>query len=249
MLALQASAFALSMPDRPTGRVNDYAQILSSADAADLERNLKQFEEQTSNQIVIAIFPSLDDEDLNDFTNRLFEKWRLGQKQHNNGVLLAAFMAEHKVRIEVGYGLEGALTDALSSEIIRNDIVPAFRSERYADGLRAAVQDIEKVIRGEYKGRGQPAVEPIQNYAPLILFAAFMLFSIWMRARRRRGIFFPPGRSGCFPLIFFPPGPTGRRRDNDDWFSGGGWGGGSGGGGGFSGGGGISGGGGASGSW
>lgn len=249
MVSFGACLQALDMPQRPLHRVNDYAGILSSTDTAGLEQSLQAFEQQTSNQLVIALFPSLENEDLNDFTNRLFEKWHLGQKDRNNGVLLAVFLKEHKVRIEVGYGLEPVLTDAISSDIIRNTIAPAFREERYADGLRAAVDQIERATRGEYKGSG--AQQRPQSYAPFILFILFMIVFIWISHRRRNdGIFLPgsgQGRGG-FPWIFFPPGPMNRRGGDDDgWNSGGG--GGISGGGGFSGGGGLSGGGGASGSW
>ena len=173
---------------------------------------------------------------FNDFTNRLFEKWHLGQKERNNGVLLTVFLKEHKIRIEVGYGLEGVLTDAISSDIIRNQIAPAFRENQYEAGLNAAIDSIEKVTRGEYKPVAQSPGPG--SYTPFVIFVLFLILSwrISKRQRRRSGIFLPgPGYWG------------------NPWRGGGGFGGSGGGfgggGGGFSGGGGLSGGGGASGSW
>ena len=229
------------MPERPTAHVNDYASVLSSSEANALEQKLSQFEKDTSNQVVIAIFPSLDGEDVDVFTNRLFEKWHLGQKDRNNGVLLSVFVQDHKVRIEVGYGLEGALTDAISSQIIRDDIAPAFREQHYAAGLNAAIDSIEKATRGEYKAKPQPQQQPYQ-YTSIIIFILFIILWLYLTRRRRSGMYLPGrGYSGCGPMIFFPGG--------GGWGSGGGGGWGSGSGGGFSGGGGLSGGGGASGSW
>ena len=234
---------ALEMPDRPMGRVNDYAKVLSPSEVAQLEERSHKFEAETSNQIVIAIFPTLGDEDVDDFTNRLFIKWKLGQQERNNGVLIAVFHQDRKVRIEVGYGLEGVLTDALASEIIRNEIAPAFRQERYAEGLMAAVNAIDQATRGEYQATKRPQT-PVADYSSLwpLLIIVFLIF-MSQRRRRKRGIFIPSQRGGCgYPIIFSPGSDEG-------WGRSGGWGGGGGGGGGFSGGGGSSGGGGASGSW
>lgn len=234
-------AQALQMPERPGAHVNDYASVLAPTEVSELEQKLSQFEKETSNQVVIAIFPTLDGEDVDDFTNRLFEKWRLGQKDRNNGVLLTVFVQDHKVRIEVGYGLEAVLTDAISSQIIRDDIAPQFREQHYAAGLSAAIDSIEKATRGEYKAKPQPTQQPY-SYASIVIFVLFIILWLWLTTRRRRSGIYLPGRgySGCGPMIFFPGG---------GWGSGGGGGFGGSGGGGFSGGGGLSGGGGASGSW
>jgi uncharacterized protein len=229
-------AYALQMPERPNARVNDYASVLSPSEVSSMEQKLSQFEKETSNQVVVAIFPSLDGEDVDDFTNRLFEKWHLGQKDRNNGVLLTVFVQDHKVRIEVGYGLEAVLTDAISSQIIRDEIAPEFREQHYAAGLNAAIDSIEKATRGEYKAKPQPPQQPF-SYGTIVILILFVILWMWLSARRRRSGMYLPGRgySGCGPMILFPGG-------------GGGWGSG-GGGGGFSGGGGLSGGGGESGSW
>lgn len=231
---------ALEIP-APTGyRVNDFASVLSSETKTRLESKLQTFEKETTTQIVVAIFPSLEDESLEDFTNRMFEAWKVGQKNNNNGVLLAIFIQEHKVRIEVGYGLEGALTDALSSRIIRNELAPEFRSGNYDAGVEKTVDAIQKAVRGEYTAP-ESEKRPQISYFTLLIFFLIIMFIIIKVMRA--------------PMTI---GPYSRRRRNNDWGGGwfGGWGGGSGGGGwggssggGFSGGGGMSGGGGASGSW
>jgi uncharacterized protein len=232
-------AFGLDFPASPHQHVNDFAGILNAQQKQDLESMLSEQERQTSNQVLIAIFPTLDDESLEDYTNRLFEKWAIGQKSQNNGVLLAVFLKEKKVRIEVGYGLEGKLTDALSSRIIRNEIAPAFQQGKYYDGLHAAIIAIQQAIAGEYQPVATPQQKPIETPPiQLIIFVLILLYILYRsrnsdttyRGRRRPG-------SGWW---YFPGGFDGG--------GGGGWGGGSGGGG-WGGGGGSSGGGGASGGW
>ena len=209
---------------------------------------LRRHEEETSNQIVVAIFPSLEQESLEDYVNRLFEKWKIGQKANDNGVLLAIFLQERKVRIEVGYGLEGKLTDALSSRIIRDEIAPEFRTGRYASGIRAGLQAIQKAIAGEYKPVVRPQEPGNQLLSPGNIFILVMFFLYVIYRIRNQSMYLPYD-----PDDHDERDPRKRRkRKRDDWFffPGGGWGsGGGGGGGGFSGGGGMSGGGGASGSW
>jgi uncharacterized protein len=237
LILLSTFSFALDFPAAPKQHVNDYAGVLKPQEVQEIDAMLMQQEKETSNQIVVAIFPTLDDESLEDWTNRLFINWKLGQKENNNGVLLAVFIKEHKIRIEVGYGLEPTLTDAISSRIIRNEIAPAFRENRYGDGIRAAVIAIEKAIAGTY----QPVEEPQQNEPPpipigTIIFVLFVLYAIY-RSRNSSQTYGRRSRGGWW---WIPPGGFGG--------GGGGWGGGSGGGWG-GGGGGSSGGGGASGSW
>jgi uncharacterized protein len=233
---------ALEMPG-PTGKyVSDLASLLNDSDRQRIEDRLEQYEKQTTNQVVVVIFPSLEDENLEDFSNRLYEAWQIGQKNRDNGVLLAIFVKERRVRIEVGYGLEGVLTDALSSRIIRSELAPEFQAGRYASGIERAVIAIQKAIGGEYKAEPQQQPPPqITKYLPFLFLILLIIISN-ISSRRRNG----PGRR--------------KRSGFDDWWmipggrwgsGGGGFGGGfgGGGGGGFSGGGGGSGGGGASGGW
>lgn len=243
-------AWALDIPARPEARVNDYAGVLSAAERAALEQQLAEFEQSTSNQIVVVTFASLESEDVDDYVVRLFKAWNLGQAGRDNGVLLAVFMAEKRVRIEVGYGLEGVVPDAMAGRIIRNELAPEFREGRPGAGIVRAVTALMAASKGEYtgldrpRGQGEPGI-PIG----LIVFVVFLLIVFASRANRGYDVVtYPP----------LPPGSLPRRRasrhpDRGDWGGfGGGFGGGGGGGGGFggfSGGGGSSGGGGASGGW
>jgi uncharacterized protein len=118
------SAQALDIPAKPQGYVHDAAGVLSPAAQSKLNAALFQFEQATSNQIVVAVFPSLENEALEDFSIRLTETWKPGQRGKDNGVILLIFKQERLIRIEVGYGLEGALTDAESGLIIQQVIAP-----------------------------------------------------------------------------------------------------------------------------
>jgi uncharacterized protein len=138
------TAQALQIPAPPAYRVNDFASVLSADAKTRIESKLRTFEKETTTQIVVAIFPSLEEESVEDFTVRLAEAWKIGQKNNNNGVLLAIYIKERKARIEVGYGLEGALTDALSSRIIRNELAPDFKAGNYDAG-------VEKSCRCDYE--------------------------------------------------------------------------------------------------
>src|SRR5438132_341148 len=126
----------------PSQRVNDYAGLLPADARGRLESTLAQRESATGAQMVIAIFPSLEGESLEDFGIRLAERWRVGQKSLDNGVILLVFVKERRVRMEVGYGLEPVLTDAVASQIVRETIAPRFREQRYAAGLQGAVDAV-----------------------------------------------------------------------------------------------------------
>lgn len=129
-------------------RVHDDAHVLRHETMEQLETRLAQYEDSTSNQIAILIISSLEGEVLEEYSIKVAEKWALGQK--DNGVLLLIAVDDHKMRIEVGAGLEGALTDAMSSRIIRNEMAPAFRRGDFDSGVTAAIEGIIKAIGGEY---------------------------------------------------------------------------------------------------
>jgi uncharacterized protein len=249
-LLLILSFFAFSQPAIPElwgTRIHDESHVLSQDFVSRLEQYLKSGEDSTSNQIAVLVIPTLDDYPIEDYTLKVSEKWKLGQKGKDNGVLLFVAIDDRKVRIEVGYGLEGVLTDALSSQIIRNELAPYFRQGNYEQGIAAAVQAISKAIRGEYKaevqtsrGSGRKGKGSLLPF--LIVVGVLFLLSV-MRGGGRKG----GGRSGggwSSRGGWFPMG--------GGFLGGGGFGGGGGGGGGFggfSGGGGGFGGGGSSGSW
>ncbi|MCW7493472.1 TPM domain-containing protein [Leptospira sp. 2 VSF19] len=131
-------------------RVMDHAGILSEATVNQIESNLKQFEAETSNQIAVYTTPSLQGETIEDVSIEIFDEWKLGQKSKNNGVLLIIAPNERKMRIAVGRGLEGALTDIQAKHIIRNELKPSFQSGDMDGGVTAGVNAIMATIRGEY---------------------------------------------------------------------------------------------------
>ena len=242
-------AFALDYPAL-TGRVVDQANVITAPSRSGIETKLKELEDKSSIQLVVATVKSLQGSDIETYANGLFRFWKLGQAQKNNGVLLLVAPAEHKVRIEVGYGLEGTLTDALSSVIIASAIIPRFKTGDFSGGIERGVDGIINVLSGDTAGwqakvdvRREDASADFNKLFP-ILFFLLVIFICWYLIHHAGGgpTGRGPGRRRGAP-IFIPYGGPG-------WGSG--WGGGGlggGFGGGFAGGGGSSGGGGASGSW
>src|SRR5690606_29893567 len=147
LLVFGVSALAQSMPAL-TGRVVDSAGIIDAETEAALTARLEAFEQKSSDQIVVATIESLGGEAIEPYANRLFREWRLGQAGENNGVLLLVALADRRMRIEVGYGLEGTLTDLHAKLIIENTMVPAFRAGDFSGGIAQAVDDIIMVLEG-----------------------------------------------------------------------------------------------------
>jgi len=245
ILALFASAIAAhaaeTIPPKPDRYFNDYAGVVSRGAAQRFNEQLAQFERETSNQIVVAVWRTMPSQSsIEDFTQRTFQAWQVGQKGRNNGAVFFVFVDDHRMRIQPGYGLEGALPDITCNEIIRDAVAPRFRANDFEGGLSAGIDLIFKAIRGEYKGSGKTVRESgsSQNNPAglLIFFFVLVIILLAMRASRRLGGYRYTGGGGPFV--------------SGNWGSGGGgWSSGGGGFSGFSGGGGSSGGGGASGSW
>jgi len=258
LLALAVVLFALpafAAPKFPplTGRVVDDAQILSPQVEQDLTSKLETLETTTGRQLVVATIPSLDGYPIEDYGYQLGRTWGIGEKGKNTGVILLVAPNDRKVRIEVGYGLEPVLTDALSSVIIQSAILPKFRDgdmqAGIIDGTNALVEQLS-LPADQAKVRIEQASQPERQKAkgsPFVgLFIAFfliVLFSNLFRGRRGRS-----GLGSALPWIILGA-LNNSGRGGGGWSGGGGsdWGGG--GGGGFSGGGGSFGGGGSSGSW
>ncbi len=139
------------IPEKPDGYVTDRAALLSTDARHRLEAGLHQFELETSNQVVVATFPSMEGGSLEDISIRMAQQWKIGQKNRDNGVLFLIFKDDRQMRIEAGYGLEGVLTDALSAQIIRNEVVPQFRAGNYEQGVFGGVQAILAATKGEYQ--------------------------------------------------------------------------------------------------
>ena len=185
-----------------TGRVVDRAKILSPVAAADLERKLADLEQKSGIQLVVATVPSLDGEEIEPYANALFRAWKLGEAKKNNGVLLLIAPKERRMRIEVGYGLEGTLTDAVSSLIIANAIAPRFRAGDFSGGVTRGVDDIITALTtdsAEWKPRpadtrAEHQASLFDTLAPILLFL-FVMFVFSRMARRGGGnvVFIPMG--------------------------------------------------------
>jgi len=143
-----ASALAFNFPAL-TGRVVDQAEVISQESRADITAKSQALEQKSGIQLVVATVKSLEGGDIETYANELFRAWKLGQEQKNNGVLLLVAPNEHKVRIEVGYGLEGTLTDALSSVIISSAVVPQLKSGDFSEGIDRGVDGIISVLNGD----------------------------------------------------------------------------------------------------
>ena len=249
LLAAICSAGAEILPPKPDRYFNDYAKVVDGSTALRLNEQLAQFERETSNQILVAIYPSMQSEsDVADYTQRIAQSWGVGQKARNNGAVLFVFVANHQMFIQTGYGLEGVLPDAICYQITHNIIAPYFKKGDYAGGLQAGITAMIQAARGEFKGtdktrreeQGRPQAFPLGA----IIFVLIVIFIIMMNLRRtaRRPGYGYSGWGGPFIGGFGGGGGGG---------GGGGWSSGSSGGGfsGFSGGGGSFGGGGAGSSW
>jgi uncharacterized protein len=229
------SVFSLEAP-LLNKRVNDFAGMISEKTEQQMTQMLYDLEVTDGTQIVVLTIESLEGEPLEDFSLRVAEKNGIGQKENDNGALLLVSKIDKKIRIEVGYGLEGVLTDLLSGRIIDNEITPLFKQNDYNGGFLAGVNAMIGAVRGEYtsesssqSGRGFLSRYSNLMFIPFIfLFGIFRFASLLMIGRRRRGI---------IPMILFGGGLN---RSSRSGFSSGG---------GFSGGGGGFGGGGASGGW
>ena len=239
---LLAAALALDVPAAPTARVNDYAGLLAPDERQGLERVIAERESATGAQMVIAIFRALDGGSLEDFSIRLAEQWRIGQKGLDNGVIFLVFVDDRRMRMEVGYGLEGVIPDIVAGRIISESVAPPFREQRYAAGLEAAVREVySRVETGPQPGDRRKTTGLPPSVVGFVIIMAIIVLVLGFEASRsrrfvgRRG--YTAGRGGwAGPIIFPGPGWGGR----DSGWGGGGWSGG---------GGGRFGGGGASGSW
>jgi uncharacterized protein len=250
VLCLASVALAFNFPPL-TGRVVDQANIMSVQSRNDLEAKLKELENKSGIQLVVATVKSLDGSDVETYANELFRNWKLGEAKKNNGIVLLVAPTEHKVRIEVGYGLEGTLTDALSSVIISSAIVPRFKANDFTGGIERGVDGIISVLSGDTADwQPKPSVRAedspqLSNELFSILFLLIVVFVVWSLIRGVRGTSSGRYVRGGGGMIFLPTGRSWGSSGRSGGFGGGG----GGFGGGFSSGGGWSGGGGASGSW
>ena len=184
-LLTSSALFALEVPKRAEGYVTDRAGILSYPVRAHLEDTLRAYEEKTSNQVVVVTLPSLEGNSIEDFSIRLAQAWRVGQKGRDNGVIFLIFKNDRKIRIEVGYGLEGVLPDALGGQIIRDVVAPYFRKGDYSGGIVAGTDAIMAATQGEFKGVSNKGREGSAARLMGILLV-FIVFHAWASSQSRR---------------------------------------------------------------
>ncbi len=166
--------------------VHDEAGILSPQGKAQLEAILKAHRDSTSTQIAVYLIPSLEGDDIDSYAFRVAEEWKLGKENKDNGVLFLLAMQEKQMRIEVGYGLEGVLTDALSSRINRNEVAPYFRQGNYEAGVQAGVLAIIKAVQGTYVN-DEPVAKRRKGRSPLGTLIFIVILIIAMSRRNRGG--------------------------------------------------------------
>lgn len=260
LVLLHLFAFSLSLsirldaqaanpyPEKPVGYVNDFAGLLDQGFAGQLEQKLKTYRDTTSNVIVVATLASLEDQAIEDVATRMFTDWKMWEGDRKNGVLILIVPSEKKIRIEVGYGLEGAVPDIMAGRIISQIIQPAFREGRFEDGVDKATSAIMALAAGEYEAVETLSSDGDGSGSFVFLFIVFIIIYMIVQSRKGSHTNNKAGQSYRRSGTHISYGPT------FGW--GGGFGGGSRGGfggggfGGFGGGGGFgSGGGGASGGW
>lgn len=241
------SVIGQNLPERSNQLVNDFADFLSPSEEAELETKLRLYNDSTSTQIAIVLVKTLEGYDVSDYSNALARKWKIGQKGQNNGLLILASAEERKIRIEVGYGLEGIITDAISKRIIEKSLKPNFKSGNYFIGLNEATDNVILALKGEFKAEKKSKKDKGGGFAFFIILLFVIVLIIFTQSRKASNL----SKKNNIPfwiawalLNSIANSNSGRYRD----FSGGG--GSFGGGGGFGGfGGGDFGGGGASGDW
>ncbi len=211
VLIFALPVIALDVPLASPLRVNDYARVLTIEQRRAIDSGLAAYEKATSHQIVVAIFPSLEVENLEAYSMRLAEAWKVGQAGKDNGVIVVVFLQDRKIRIEVGYGLEGALPDAVCKRIIDEEIAPRFRQQDYFGGLSAALVRIGATIgppalaiamprplpEPASRAVSPPRLRPRETVFEAVMFTAIMIafilavilipFFILRSARRGRG--------------------------------------------------------------
>lgn len=244
LLSISTTVDAQDLPSEPVGHVNDFAQMLTSGERQQLEQKLRNYRDTTTTVVAIATLENLNGISIEETATTLFNDWKIWEDNKDNGVLILIAEEEREMRIEVGYGLEGAIPDVMAGRIVREILTPNFKSSDYFEGLDRATSAIIQLASGEFTGQLAENSSEDSGMADFIIFILFVIFVIYSssrkgggkgKGRRRRRRTFGPGG-----LIIFGGGHGGFGGGS----SGGGGFGGFGGGGGFG-----SGGGGASGGW
>ncbi len=253
---LSKLGYSQNFPAKPSTLVNDYTNTLSSADVTALEQKLVAFDDSTSIQISVVVISSLDGYDISDYGYQLGRAWGIGGKERNTGILVLTSIGDRKVTIQTGYGLEGALPDAIAKRIIENEIKPNYKNGDYAGGLKAGTDAIISYTKGEYKNTNPKTSKKGSGFpVGLLVLIAIVVISLISRGGKGggggggRNVIGSRGAADMMWWSVLAGLGSGGRSSGSGGFGGGGFGGGSSGGG-FGGfGGGSFGGGGASGGW
>jgi uncharacterized protein len=232
---------AETIPPKPAGYFNDYAGVVPKQTALRFNEQLAQFERETSNQVLVAVFRKMEtDSSMEDFTQRVAQAWGVGKKDRKNGAVLFVFIEDRKMYIQVGYGLEGTLPDVTAFDITERHIKPHFKNNDYEGGLATGIDHIFKAIRGEYTGTGKTQLEEKSRSGSghgLLIFVICVVIFLFAIRKRRRGGYGYSGMGGPFIGGWSSGGGSSSSSSSGGGFSG------------FSGGGGSFGGGGAGSSW
>ena len=202
-LMLSSPLFAANVPTLK-GRVNDYAKIIRDSDEREIEEYLAGIEQACGAQIAVLTMPSLDGEDISSFAIKVADKWKLGDKEKDNGAILLVAYAEHDLRIEVGDGLEGSLTDAKCGLILRNVVVPEFKNGNYSAGIKKGVMNMGAIASGDESAVSKSVREGEDNSSnelvPVFAILVWLIFVVSMisanaRRGRRRGRYYHNGNT------------------------------------------------------
>jgi len=203
LIMISSPLFAATVPALK-GRVNDYAKIIRDSDEREIEEYLAGVEQACGAQIAVLTMPSLDGEDISSFGIKVADKWQLGDKEKDNGAILIVAYAEHDLRIEVGDGLEGSLTDAKCGLILRNVIVPEFRDGNYSKGILEGVKNIGAIASGDESALSRSVKEgedkSSNDLVPVFAMLIWLIFVVSMisanaRRGRRRGRYYHNGNT------------------------------------------------------
>jgi len=205
---LPIAAYGLDVP-RLQGYVNDYAGMISSSAKSKIEEGLKAFEQSDSTQIVILTIPSLEGENLEEFSIKVAEAWKIGQQLKDNGIILLVSKQERKIRIEVGRGLEGRLTDLMAGRIIDQVIKPRFQQGDFDGGFIAAASALIAATRGEFKAEQRPIQRGQKGFPPFLTFLLFLGIFVLILGSLSRVLGGIAGATGLPSLVHLTVVPVG----------------------------------------
>lgn len=199
VLSIALPALAYTSPGSPTGYVNDFARVLSDGTKQSLEAELTDFEKSTSNEVTVVTVPNMGGDYIENFTVKLFEEWKIGKADTDNGVLLLLSIEERKLRIEVGYGLEGALPDSVAQSILDNELTPRLKVGDYDGAVTTGVRAIMSATKGEYVGMPSSDNGPVSgDVFEAIIIALFVVLQIFIAILARSKSWWAGGLLGLF---------------------------------------------------